>query len=257
MTVATNRLPDEDWGKELPANLDENVNGLPSLPPCDLYSDEPEMETNLHLRQMLLLIVCLEWFWRQGGTAARSDYFVSGNLTIYYSQNQVKNRDFRGPDFFVVKGVEQRERKSWTIWEEEGRYPDVIVEILSESTASIDRTTKKELYQTTFRTPEYFWFDPESLEFQGFYLVKNTYQPIAPNPQGWLWSDELNLFLGIHDRQLRYFTAQGDLVPTPQESALLEEQQRQIAEVRADQEAQRAERLAAKLRELNIDPESI
>lgn len=249
MTVATNRIPEDSLDPKLPSDRVEHVDDLPSLPPGDLYSDEPEMETNLHLRQMLLLIVCLEWFWRAGGAAERSNYFASGNLTIYYSQNQVKNRDFRGPDFFVVKGVEQRERKSWTIWEEEGRYPDVIVEILSESTATADRTTKKELYQTTFRTPEYFWFDPESLEFQGFYLVKNDYQAIVPNPQGWLWSDELNLFLGIHDRQLRYFTAQGELVPTPQESALQAEQQRRLAEARA-------ERLAAKLREMGVDPDA-
>ncbi len=35
------------------------------------------------------------------------------------------------------------------------------------------------------------------------------------------------------------------------------EQQRELAVQRAEQEAQRAERLAAKLRELNIDPDSI
>jgi Uma2 family endonuclease len=260
MTAATNRSLEERVKEEgveaLSADLEAGFQDLPELPPCDLYSDEPEMETNLHLRQMLLLIVCLEWFWRQGGGAERTDYFASGNLTIYYSQNRIKNRDFRGPDFFVVKGVEPRERKSWTIWEEEGRYPDVIVEILSDSTETVDRTTKKELYQTTFRTPEYFWFDPESLEFAGFYLVKNRYQAITPHPQGWLWSDELNLFLGIHDRQLRYFTAAGELVPTPQESALLAEQQRRLAEERANQATQRAERLAEKLRELNIDPDA-
>jgi Uma2 family endonuclease len=247
MTLAVNLLPDN------------NLGDLPNPPPCDLYSDEPEMESHLHLRQMLLLIACLDWLWRD-----RTDYFASGNLTIYYSQKRIKNRDFRGPDFFVVKGVEQRPRRSWTIWEEDGRYPDLIIEILSDSTAEVDRTTKKELYQSTFRTPEYFWFDPNSLEFQGFYLIRNQYQPIAPNAQGWLWSEQLDLFLGIYDRQLRYFTANGELVPTPQEAALLEqqqrqmaEQQRQLAEERAEQEANRAAQLAAKLRELGIDPESL
>jgi len=220
MTVAIDRLDDN----------------LPDLPPCDLYSDEPQMETHLHLRQMLLLISCLDWLWRD-----RSDCFISGNLTVYYSQSRIKNRDFRGPDFFVVKGVEQRPRKSWTIWEEEGRYPDLIIEILSDSTAEVDRTTKKALYQTTFRPPEYFWFDPESLEFQGFCLVNSHYQAILPNEQGWLWSEQLELFLGIHDQQLRYFAADGRLVLTTQETALIEQQ--------------RADRLAAKLRELGIDPD--
>jgi Uma2 family endonuclease len=257
MTVAANRPPEDRLGAGSLTDPAELADDLPNLPPCDLYSDEPEMETDLHLRQMLLLIECLEWFWRAGGPAERHDYFVSGNLTIYYSQNQVKNRDFRGPDFFVVQGVEPRERKSWTVWEEDGRYPDVIVEILSESTATSDRISKKELYQTTFRTPEYFWFSPETLEFQGFYLIKNVYQPITPNAQGWLWSDELNLFLGIRDRQLRYFTAAGELVPTPQEAALQETQQRELAEARAAKAEARAAELAAKLRELNIDPDSI
>lgn len=250
MTVAVNLLSDDQFdGNQFDSDY---LGDLPDLPPCDLYSDEPGMETHLHLRQMLLLIACLEWWWRE-----RSDCFISGNLTVYYSQSRIKNRDFRGPDFFVVKGVEQRPRKSWTIWEEEGRYPDLIVEILSETTASVDRTTKKELYQTTFRTPEYFWFDPESLEFQGFCLVKSRYQPIEPNSQGWLWSEQLDLFLGIHDSQLRYFTAEGNLVPTPAEAALLEQQQRQLAEQRADQASQRADRLAERLREAGIDPETL
>jgi Uma2 family endonuclease len=32
------------------------------FPPGDLYSDEPPWETDLHLRQMILLIQCLEWW---------------------------------------------------------------------------------------------------------------------------------------------------------------------------------------------------
>ncbi|MBW4418017.1 MAG: Uma2 family endonuclease [Myxacorys californica WJT36-NPBG1] len=227
------------------AESEQDVEDIPLLPPCDLYSDELEMESDLHLRQMVLLISCLEWLWRD-----RTDYFVGGNLTVYYSQKRIKTREFRGPDFFVVQGVEPRSRKSWTVWEEDGRYPDVIVEILSESTAEVDRTTKKELYQNTFRTLEYFWFDPESLEFTGFSLNRSGYQPIQPNPQGQLWSEQLQLFLGVHQDKLRFFAPTGELVPTPEEAALFEQQQRLAAE-------QRAERLAAKLRELNIDPDSL
>jgi hypothetical protein len=47
----------------------------------------------------------------------------------------------------------------------------------------------------------------------------------------------------MQENQLRYFTAQGQLVPTPEELAA--------------QEKQRAERLAARLRELNIDPDHL
>ncbi len=232
--------------------VDDSLEELPPSPPCDLYSDEPPMETDWHLKQMMLLINCLNWLWRD-----RSDFFVAGNLTIYYSQKRIKTRDFRGPDFFVVQGVESRSRKSWTIWEEDGKYPDLIVEILSESTAEVDRTTKKTLYQNTFRTPEYFWFDPETLELAGFSLNRGTYQPIQPNPQGLLWSHQLQLFLGVHENKLRFFQPDGQLVATPEESALAEQRQRLMAEERAELAEERAERLAARLRSLNIDPNSL
>ncbi|MGB3651634.1 MAG: Uma2 family endonuclease [Rivularia sp. (in: cyanobacteria)] len=239
------------------------------FPPGDLYSDEPPLESDLHLKQMILLIQCLELFWQN-----RNDFYVAGNLTIYYSNRQLKSEKFRGPDFFAVLGTERKPRKSWVVWEEDGKYPNIIVEILSNSTAATDRDLKKQIYQDTFRTPDYFWFDPNSLEFKGFHLVDGEYQPLEASEQGWLWSEQLGLFLGIHEEKLRYFTPEGELIPTPEELAQQEtrraEQETQRANQeaqranqetqranqeaqRAEQEAQRAERLAAKLRELNID----
>ncbi|GJD23462.1 hypothetical protein RIVM261_084180 [Rivularia sp. IAM M-261] len=64
----------------------------------------------------------------------------------------------------------------------------MILEILSPSTANTDKDFKKKLYQNTFRTPDYFWFDPESLEFAGFHLVDGKYEALQPNAQGHLWS---------------------------------------------------------------------
>ena len=215
------------------------------VPPGDLYSHEPPLETDLHRDQIDLLIRLLRSLWQD-----RQDFYVSGNITIYYSPKQLKSEDFRGPDFFVVLGTERRPRKSWVVWEEEGKYPNVIVELLSDSTAKTDRGLKKHIYQDTFRTPDYFWFDPYSLEFEGFHLVDGTYQPLEPTEQGWCWSQQLGLYLGVHQEQLRLFTAAGDLVPTPEEMAEAERQ-------RADGEQQRNEKLAAKLRELGVDPDQI
>jgi Uma2 family endonuclease len=147
----------------------------------------------------------------------------------------------------VVLGTERKPRKSWVLWAEKGKYPNLIVEILSDSTAAVDRGLKKQLYQDTFRTPDYYWFDPKSLEFAGFHLIDGRYQPIEPNPEGWLWSQQLELYLGIHEQKLRFFTAEGQLVLTEAED---ERQQKELAQ-------QRAERLAAKLRELNIDPDAL
>ncbi|MDB9457404.1 Uma2 family endonuclease, partial [Dolichospermum circinale CS-545/17] len=101
-----------------------------------------------------------------------------------------------------------------------------------------------------FRTPEYFWFDPYSLEFAGFYLIHGKYQVVEPNEKGHLWSQELGLYLGIVQGLLRYFTPDGVLVPTPEESAEFEAQ-------RATMFDEKAQRLAAKLRELNIDLDKI
>lgn len=215
-------------------NISEDV----IFPPGDLYSDEPPLETELHLRQIILLLKCLEWLWRN-----RNDFYAAGNLTIYYSPRQRKSESFRGPDFFVVLGTERKTRKSWVVWEEDGKYPNVIIEILSPKTADTDKGFKKQLYQDTFRTPDYFWFDPNTLEFMGFHLVDGEYQSLEPNNQGHLWSQQLGLYLGIHQGQLRFFTTEGQLVPTPEEVA--------------ERETQRAERLAAKLRELDIDPDTI
>jgi hypothetical protein len=116
------------------------------------------------------------------------------------------------------------------VWEENGKYPNVIIELLSSSTAATDRGLKKQIYQDIFRTPEYFWFDPQSLEFAGFELVRGTYRELQPNPQGLLWSEQLELYLGIHDQKLRFFTGEGKLVPTPEEVAIAEQQRAEQAE---------------------------
>ncbi len=218
---------------------EEQALQLPEPPPSGpIWSDEPPMESTLHYAQLALLVACLERLWRD-----RQDYFIGANLSVYFSLAELSRRQFRGPDFFLVRGVEKRPRASWVVWEEGGRYPDLIIELLSESTAATDRTAKRALYQDVFRTPEYFWFSPETLEFMGLRLEGGRYLEIPADEHGRRWSRVLELSLGIHEGQLRYFTEAGDLVPTPQEA---EEEQRR-----------RAEALAARLRELGVDPDQI
>jgi Uma2 family endonuclease len=219
------------------------------FPPGDLLSDEPPLETDWHREQIDLLIRLLKWVWRD-----REDFYVSGNLTIYYSPNQLKSEHFRGPDFFVILGTQRKDRNSWVVWQEAGKYPNVIVELLSESTASVDKGLKKQIYQDTFRTPDYFWFDPRSLEFEGFHLVDGQYQPLTPNEAGWLWSEQLGLFLGVQGEDLRFFTPEGQLLKLPEEEIqkqLDEERQRFEQErQRAEQERQRAEQAEQELEQL-------
>jgi Uma2 family endonuclease len=215
-----------------------------------LESDEPEMESSLHYTQLLILVSCLEWLWRD-----REDFFIGANLTIYYSRQQLRTREFRGPDFFLVQPTEKRPRKSWVVWEEEGKYPNFLIELLSPSTASVDRTDKKELYQNRFRTPEYFWFSPDTFEFQGFRLIGDQYEEISPNVNNWRWSEQLGLYLGVEQGVLRYWTEDGNLVLTPAEAAQQAVSVAQEAQSRAEQAELRAEQLAQQLRSLGIEPE--
>ena len=102
----------------------------------DLPSDDGvPMETERHKKQMDLLIYPLAPWLDQKG-------YVGGNMFVYYSIKQVRYQDFKGPDVFVVLDVPNRERKSWVVWEE-GKTPDIVIELLSESTAEYDRNGKK------------------------------------------------------------------------------------------------------------------
>jgi Uma2 family endonuclease len=212
-------------------DIDASISKDIKLLPIEIESDEPELESDLHREQINLLVRLLKYYWRD-----RQDVYVTGNLTVYYNPDKLTNRDFRGPDVFVVMDVEKRDRKSWVLWNEGNKYPNLVIELLSDSTAKVDRSTQKLLYQDLWRLPNYFWFDPDSLEFAGFKLVDGKYEAIAPNESGYLWSDQLELYLGIYEKQLRWFTADGELIPTAEE---------------------RADKLEAILRSQGIDPNQL
>ncbi len=194
-----------------PATVESIADGISEdeviFPPGDILSDEPPLESDLHSDQIDLLICILKLWWRD-----RQDFYASGNLTIYYSPNQKKSEYFRGPDFFVVLGTPKKDRKSWVVWQEDGKYPNLIVEILSISTTAVDKGLKKQVYQDTFRTPDYFWFDPVTMELQGFHLVDGKYQEIQVTTDGRLWSQQLELYLGVYEGKLRFFTTENQLI---------------------------------------------
>lgn len=223
--------------REMPAARME----MPRLPPLDLPTEDGEpLETSWHRAEINLLIETLKGHWR-----GRQDYYVGGNMFIYYTLAQAREPKYRGPDFYVVLDVDgSYAREAWFVWEEGGRYPDVIVELLSPSTATEDLTTKKDLYERVFRTPEYYCYDPDRRELRGWQLVKTRYEALAANERGWLWSERLGLWLGLWEGRylgdegvwLRFYTAEGELLPTFEE--------------RAEQERQRAERAEAELARL-------
>jgi Uma2 family endonuclease len=210
--------------------------------PCD---DGMPMETYRHKLQMDMLVYPLDLWFRTNQISA----FVGGNMFVYFSPNQVRNQNYRGPDVFVATDVPVGERRSWVSWQE-GKAPDLVIELLSESTAHKDKTEKKLIYQNQMRALEYFWYDPFNPEdFAGFSLQRGSYVLLNFDAQQRLISDHLGLalvrwtgeFNSIEATWLRWATLEGELLPTDAELAR--------------EERQRADRLAARLRALGIDPD--
>lgn len=213
----------------------------------ELPSEDGEpMETGFHRAQGVLLEDTLFDAWSD-----RKDFFIGGNMFVYFSERQIRANDFRGPDVFVVLGVEAKGRKSWVAWEEGGRLPDVVIELTSESTEQVDRGEKMRIYAQVWRTPAYFIFDPKTERLEGFELDpgRRTYVPVEPDARGDLPVAPLGLALGLRHtsyRQydqpfVRWVDLAGDPLPTPRERA---EQARERAE-QAERRVEQLERLLA------------
>ena len=200
-------------------------------------SDGEPMENEREYFQVVLLYEALEQYWHD-----RQDFYMGGNMFVYYSPEQAHEilaeeadparprRAFRGPDLFVVLNVDGSfRRQKWVVWDEGGRYPDVIFEFLSPSTRRIDQTTKKTLYEQTFKTREYYWYDPF-------------------DPRGWIWSPALQLWIGRWEGTyrrdqttwLRFYDPEDRLVMTSGEIAEIALQQAEMTKQRAEITEQRA-----------------
>ncbi len=236
-------------------------------------SDGVPLETYYHVLQMILFLELVRHRMRSLG---HEDAFVGADMFVYYSLEQAravaeeerqlalfesglrpdkpKKTAFRGPDAFLVKEAAKRERSIWVAWEEDGRFPDLILELLSPSTADADYGEKKRIYQDVFKTSEYFLYTPRSEEVDGFRLLDNAYKPIARSAdrgpaERRLWSRELEVDLGVwHGKYedvtghwLRLFYPDGRLVPTKEEERQHAEQEQQHAEERVEQERQQAD----------------
>ncbi|MEM1171744.1 MAG: Uma2 family endonuclease [Cyanobacteria bacterium P01_H01_bin.35] len=188
--------------------------------------------------------------------------FCGSDMNLYYD---VKHPNwYKRPDWFAVVGVprlyeEQDMRLSYVVWQE-GVNPLVAVELLSPGTEDEDLgetlgeprkpPTKWEVYESILRVPYYVTFSRYTNQIQAFHLVGDRYQR-AELSNGRLLLPSIQLSLGLWqgtyskiDRLwLRWMTLEGNLISTPEEEAAVA--------------TQRADRLAAKLRELGIDPDEL
>jgi Uma2 family endonuclease len=232
------------------------------------------MESDWHVVSIALLDELV-----RNHLGAPQNYFCGGNMFIYYSVEQAKESEeyveaetvarkprYKGPDFFLVKDVDgTKPRESWVVWQEDGRYPDLVVEFISPSTRRKDVNENAKFYATVFRVPEYFWFDRYRGVLRGYRLSAGGYAPIRADRRGWLWSEVLGAYVGVWKGEyrgrvfpwLRLWDKDGNLVLTraereARERARAEQERaaREQAEAQAQRERERAEQLQAELERL-------
>jgi Uma2 family endonuclease len=130
------------------------------------------------------------------------DVYVSGKLFIRYEEEGAEKRV--SPDIFVVFGVSKEDRVSYTVWEEDGKVPAFVLELISKSTATKDRKENPLIYRD-LGVKEYFQFDPSSKflkpkSLQGVRLENGKYVPIPVSalPDGTLSVRSEVLGLDLH-----------------------------------------------------------
>ena len=254
--------------RSLPPQTDPPLSPRLTLPTMyDLKSENPEepgLPDEYHGYQPLLLRHTFK-----PSNCDLEEIFIGADINLYYDLHHLNW--YKRPDWFAVIGVsrlyEGRElRNSYVMWQELVS-PFVVVELLSPGTEDEDlgRTipqpgkppTKWQVYEQILRVPYYIVFSRYTNQLQTFRLVGGQYESVEVEEEGLLIPQlelRLSLWQGSYENierlWLRWFTASGELILTPSEEAA-------TAQMRVTQAEQRAERLAAKLRELNIDPDEL
>jgi len=169
------------------------------------------------------------------------------------------------PDVMVIFDVAPGGRDNYKIWEE-GQVPTVIFEMTSFGTKGQDEIFKKTLYEQ-LGVKEYWLFDPKSewveQQLRGYRLRGEIYEPIEDGR-----SEPLELRLVVEGRLIGFYRENNGeklLISNELAEALRQEVlARQQAEELVEQECQRAEQaelkieqLKARLRSLNVDPDTI
>jgi hypothetical protein len=185
----------------------------------------------------------------------------------------------KAPDWVYIPFVNEefRERKPRSYTPHlEGDVPSVVMEFLSDrDNGEYDASQggKWWFYEQILQVPSYVIFDPTSGRVEVYQLkTSGKYSPQIPDNNGRYWIPGVNLFLGVwygtKERRtgywLRWWDDGGNMLLRSSENSA----QKQLQVDAAKQEAadakreaidakQRADRLAARLRELGIDPNEL
>jgi Uma2 family endonuclease len=201
--------------------------------------------------------------------------FIGGDLLWYPVEGDNKTR--QAPDVMVAIGRPLGYRGSYKQWLEGGIAPQVVFEVLSPKNTRPEMDRKRKWY-FDFGVKEYYEFDPDRLRLRGWIKEEEDDEPREILPMSGFESPRLGIRFELGDdlaiyrpdgRPLETYvevTRQRDrsdqIAELERQNAEQErqnaEQERQNAERErqtAELERQRADRLAARLRELGLNPD--
>ncbi|MFI5456150.1 MAG: Uma2 family endonuclease [Isosphaerales bacterium] len=212
---------------------------------------KPLGETGVHVSVTLGFMEMLIRYYANNRMVA-----LHSNMFVYYALGDPKQNVC--PDLMVALDVPyQVTRRSYKVWNE-GKGPDLVLEVTSRKTRREDLGPKFELYRDVLKVREYFLFDPleEYLEpsFQGFRLARREYKPITMEA-GRLPSEVLGLHLERDEIDLRLYNPRTGLrIPTGTElQAALRASKAAVSKERAarrkEEAARKAEEAARKAEE--------
>jgi Uma2 family endonuclease len=204
-------------------------------------------------------------------------YCIGQDCGIYWREADPPEKGAVAPDWFYVPNVpallDEQIRRSYVLWRE-FIAPLIVLEFVSgDGEAERDRTPwtgKFWIYEQVIRPAFYGIYEVEKASVEVYHLIEGQFQLVSVNSRGHYPIPALQVELGIWQGQyqnaelpwLRWWDAEGNLLLTGEEREQramqqLEqtEQQLEQTEQQLEQERQRAERLAAQLRALGIDPE--
>ncbi|WP_373539240.1 Uma2 family endonuclease [Chamaesiphon sp.] len=179
--------------------------------------------------------------------AQNPDVFVAGDLLWYPVEGN--NTIRQAPDVMVAIGRPKGDRGSYQQWREAGIAPQVVFEILSPGNRMGEMNRKLHFYEQ-YGVSEYYIYDPDRIDFAGWMRDGDRLVAMEDLTD---WTSPLLEIRFKLDGELEIYRPDGQ----PFVGFIDLDLRRQAAEQRADTAEQQIERLAAKLRELGIDPENI
>ncbi len=208
---------------------------------------QPMASNTTHFIWIVTIKENLDCFFANN-SSNNADYqniFVAGDLLWYPIQG--RNDLSTAPDIMVAIGRPRGHRGSYKQWLEDNIAPQIVFEILSPSNTK-EEMDKKLLFYDRYGVQEYYIYDYEANRLLVWLRQGDSLSPLVI-VRGWQ-SPRLGIQFEITDETLKMFHADGTPFLNYAEIQDLLVQERQ----RADAEKQRADRLAAKLRELGIEP---